>query len=140
MEDGQQPTIERPMKNMTESSDLIEQANGYKEAFVDLFKQRKGKPTRNSIVEIPEEKCYNMLLTEGKKFKIAMLMIAYRAESALFNIMRKYYKNNEKDERILIKEIFLTQADLLPDYEEKTLTITLPTISKPRNNLAVKIM
>lgn len=65
------------------------------------------------------EKRYNRLLTKGKKFKNAMLMIAYRAESALFNVMGEYYKNNEKDGRMLLREIFLTHADLLPDYKER---------------------
>jgi hypothetical protein len=138
MGDGQQTTIEQAMKNIADSSDLIDQANGYQEAIRDLLKQRKGKPARISIAEMPEEKRYNRLLTEGKKFKNAILMIAYRAESSLFNIMGEYYKNKEKDGRMLLKEIFSTHADLYPDYTDKTLTVTLHTLSNPRANQAAK--
>jgi len=138
MEDGQQTTIEEAMENIANSSDLIEQANSYEEEIEELLKQRKGKPERISIAEMPEEKRYNKLLTEGKKFKNAILMIAYRAESALFNIMGEYYKNKEKDGRMLLKEIFSTHADLYPDYKDKTLTVTLHTLSNPRANQAAK--
>ncbi|WP_373494056.1 putative transposase [Aquiflexum sp.] len=138
MGEGQQLTIEEAMKNIAESSDLVEQINGYEEDIRDLLKQRKGKPARISIAEMPEEKRYNKLLTEGKKFKNAMLMIAYRAESALFNIMGEFYKNKEKDGRMLLKEIFTTHADLYPDYKEKTLTVTLHTLSTPRANQVAK--
>jgi hypothetical protein len=138
MGEGQRLTIEEAMKNIAESSDLIEQINGYEEDIRDLLKQRKGKQARISIAEMPEEKRYNKLLTEGKKFKNAMLMIAYRAESALFNIMGEFYKNKEKDGRMLLKEIFKTHADLYPDYKEKTFTVTLHTLSTPRANQVAK--
>ena len=136
--DAKQDTIEKAMENIAVSSNLIEQVNGHTEAIRDLLKQRKGKPTHISLAEMPEEKRYDKLLTEGKKFKNAMLMIAYRAESALHNIMGEYYKNNAKDGRMLLKEIFSTHADLYPDYADKTLTVTLHTLSSPRANQAAK--
>jgi hypothetical protein len=138
MGDVRQATIEQAMENIAVSSDLIEQVNGYEEAIGDLLRQRKGKPSRISIAEMPAEKRYDKLLTEGKKFKNAMLMIAYRAESALYNIMGEFYKNREKDGRMLLKEIFSTHADLYPDYANKTLTVTLHTLSSPRANQAAE--
>jgi hypothetical protein len=64
--------------------------------------------------------------------------MAYRAESALYNILAQYYKAADKDGRQILKEIFTTDADMIPDYQNNTLTIRLHSLSKPRANQAVK--
>ena len=41
---------------------------------------------------------------------------------------------------MLVKQIIQNNADLMPDYENKTLTVTLHTLSAPRyNNAAAKL-
>jgi len=65
-------------------------------------------------------------------------MLAYRAESALFNALREFYKNTAKDGRIIINEIFTSGADIISGYQNKTLTIKLHSLSTPRANEAVK--
>ena len=74
----------------------------------------------------------------SKKLKNAVLMIAYRAESALFNILPEYYKDTHKEGREILKEIFTSDADMIPDYQNRKLTIRLHSLSTPRANQAVK--
>ena len=64
-------------------------------------------------------------------------MIAYRAETALYTILSEYYKASEKEGRTILKEIFTTDADMIPDYQNNTLTIRLHSLSTPRANQAV---
>jgi len=87
---------------------------------------------------MPEEKRYNKLKQEGKKLKNAILMLGYRAESALYSIMSEFYKDTEKEGRVILKEIFSSDADMIPDYENNKLTIRLHSLSTPRANNAVK--
>ena len=87
---------------------------------------------------MPEEKRYNKLKQEGKKLKNAILMLAYRSESALYGIMSEFYKDTEKEGRMILKEIFSSDADIIPDYENNKLTIRLHSLSTPRANNAVK--
>lgn len=63
-----------------------------------------------------EEKRYNKLKTESKKLKNTLLMMAYRTETAMYNLMNECYKNNSNDGRMLLKEIVTTDADFIPDY------------------------
>ncbi|MDR0572894.1 MAG: hypothetical protein LBG96_02495 [Tannerella sp.] len=65
-------------------------------------------------------------------------MLSYRAESALFNLLPEFYANANKDGRQLLKEIFTSGADFIPDYQKQTLTVRLHSLSTPRANLAVK--
>jgi len=86
---------------------------------------------------MPKETCYNKLKYESKLFMNTIKMVAYRAESALVSMISPYYKNVDKDGRQLVQEILKSDADLIPDYQNNTLTVTLHTLSTPRANLAV---
>ena len=49
------------------------------------------------------------------------------------------YLLNAKDEkRMLVKQIIQNNADRVPDYENKTLTVELHTLSAPRYNQAAE--
>ena len=138
METKEKETIENAIKNIAESSDLIEDINNYETHIKELLIKRKKVPSRISIAEMPQEIRYNKLKTESKKLKNAILMLAYRAESALYNIIPDFYKDAKKEGRVILKEIFTTDADLVPDYKNKTLTIILHSLSTPRANVAAK--
>ena len=120
------------------STPLIEKINGYSNEINQLLEKRANQPSRISIAEMPEEKRYNKLITESKKLKNAVIMVAYRAESALYNIMSEFYKSNEKEGRVILKEVFTSDADMIPDYENQKLTVRLHSLSTPRANEAVK--
>ena len=67
-------------------------------------------------------------------------MICYRAETAVANEPGGGLYNAKDDKRMLVKQIIQNNADLLPDYENKTLTVVLHTLSAPRfNNAAAKL-
>jgi hypothetical protein len=87
---------------------------------------------------MPGEQRYNKLLQESKKLKNAIIMLSYRAESALYNIMPEFYKSTQKEGRVILKEIFTSDADMMPDYQNNIITITLHSLSTPRANQAVK--
>lgn len=126
------------MQNILKKSSLIDKINVYNDEIEGLLVKRGNILSRISIAEMPSEQRYNKLKTESKKLKNAIIMLVYRAESALYNIMSEFYKTNEKEGRVILKEIFLSDADMIPDYENKLLTIKLHSLSTPRANQAVK--
>jgi hypothetical protein len=138
MDEGGQSGTDHVIKVLTKNSSLIEQINDYKDQAQTLVAQRKQTPSRITIAQMPQEKRYDKLKQEGKKLKNAIIMIAYRAETALYSILSEYYKATEKEGRTILKEIFTTDADMIPDYQNNTLTIRLHSLSTPRANQAVK--
>ena len=104
----------------------------------ELIEKRGAEPSRITVAEMDEHKRYNKLTEEGKKYKNAIGMLAYRAETALFNIISEYFKGAQNNGRMLIKEIFSSDADMIPDYQKNTLTIVLHSMSTPRANKAVE--
>ena len=138
MEESGQLTLEHIEKTIAKNASTIERINEYNDQVKILLATRKNTSSRITIAEMPRERRYNKLKEESKKLKNAVLMIAYRAESALFNILPEYYKDTHKEGREILKEIFTSDADMIPDYQNRKLTIRLHSLSTPRANQAVK--
>ncbi|MBI4027103.1 MAG: hypothetical protein HY360_19110 [Verrucomicrobia bacterium] len=51
-------------------------------------------------------------------------MIAYRAETALVGLLRPHL-NKEEEVRALIREIFASAADVIPNETSQTLTVRI---------------
>jgi len=130
-------TIEEVKNDIVNTSDLIEKINAFNNEIDVLLKERSKKPSRINLSEMPQEQRYNKLKQESKKYKNAILMLAYRAETALFNNIKEFFKGADNNGRMLLKEIFSSDADMIPDYQNKTLTIVLHSLSTPRANEAV---
>ncbi len=64
-------------------------------------------------------------------------MSAYKADTAWYNIITVFYKGAKNNGRILLKEIFSSDDNMISDYQNNTLTIVLHSISIPRTNEAV---
>ena len=63
-------------------------------------------------------------------------MIAYRAETAMTQIVREEMAR-EDDARALLRDLFRSEADLLPDPEHEVLEIRVHAMANPRSNRAI---
>lgn len=137
MEESGQSGTEQVLKGLAQNVSLIEKINEYNDLIKTLLGTRKTTPSRITIAQMPAETRYNKLKQESKKLKNAIIMIAYRAESALYNTLSEFYTGTYKDGRQILKEIFTSDADMIPDYLNNTLTIRLHSLSTNRANQAV---
>lgn len=86
--------------------------------------QRVDTPKKITLKELPEHERFAQLCPESKHFIDTIKMIAYRAESALAGEVRETLARSD-DARALLRRLFVTPANLRPDYAEKTLTVEL---------------
>lgn len=119
-----------------EQSDLRERIQAYQREIDEKTRARKKLDYYITINDMPAAKRYNKLKTESKLFMNTVKMIAYRAETAIVNLLRPYYRNSDKEGRMLVKEIIQSDADLIPDYQDNVLTVRLHSLSTPRANRA----
>lgn len=66
-------TIAQAMKDIAESSDLIEQINPYNQQINQLLKKRSDVPFRITVEDMLEDVRYNKLKQESKKLKMLFL-------------------------------------------------------------------
>jgi len=105
---------------------------------MELINERKKHQARIKLAQMPEKTRYNKLKTESKILMNVIKMICYRAESSVASLLSPYLANAEKEIRMLVKQIIRSNADLIPDYNQGTLTIRLYSLAAYRYNVAVK--
>ena len=101
-----------------------------------LKAQRKAIPKHIEIKDLPEQDRFQRLRAEKKHFIDTIKLIAYRAETALAQLAREKI-NRLDDARSVIRQIFRTEVDLLPDQQNKTLTVRLHPMSTQAHDQVV---
>ena len=66
----------------------------------------------------------------------AVKMVAYRAETAMVALLRRHLKK-EDDARALIRELFVSSADIEPNALANTLTIKIHRMASPAHDRAI---
>jgi len=89
-----------------------------------LKAKRKQTPHHITVEELPEEARFRQLSTQSKHLLDTVKMIAYRAETAMANALREHLTRPD-EARCLLRALYTTEADLLPDPEAGTLTVRL---------------
>lgn len=129
-------TIDQMPDLIIKQTALIEQIETHQQAEQQLEEQRSKIPARIKLKEMPFQTRYNKLKQESKVLMNVIKMICYRAETAVANELGAYLLNAKDEKRMLVKQIIQNNADLVPDYKNKTLTVVLHTLSAPRYNQA----
>ena len=103
----------------------------------ELKSKRKEAGKHIPFSELPTGERFQELKKSGKQFIDTIKMIAYRAETALVNILRgNILKNDEA--RSIVRQIFTTGADIEPDNEKAVLKVLIHNMTSPRNNRYVE--
>lgn len=84
--------------------------------------QRKALKRHITIAELPEEERFQQLRTQSKQLIDTIKMVAYRAETAMAQMAREVMPR-EDDARSLLRALYHTEADLVPDEKAGTLTV-----------------
>ena len=134
----EEKTIEHMKAEIAKNSDLLERIDIYEEQIQILIKKRSRIASRITLEQMPEDTKFNKLKKESKMFKNAILMVSYRAETTMYNLLGEFYKGAQKEGRMLLKNIFSSDADLIPNHNNNTLTVVLHSLANPRDNEAAK--
>lgn len=103
----------------------------------ELKARRKECPRHISFAELPEGEQFSALANDKKQIVDTIKMIAYRAETALAKLI-KPYMTDKREARSLLRQIFASEADLKPDEENKTLTVSLHNLTNPVSDRIVR--
>jgi predicted nucleic acid-binding Zn-ribbon protein len=101
---------------------LQEQIEGMRKELEELKSQRKAVKRHITIAELPETERFKQLSTQSKHLIDTIKMVAYRAETAMAPMAREKMRR-EDDARSLLRALYATEADLLPDENAGTLTV-----------------
>lgn len=129
--------LEKTPANERKQQRIVEDITELKTEEEVWIAERKKQPYKIQVGQMNESTRYNKLKTESKHLQNIVKMICYRAETALAGLLANEYKRREDEIRALVKSIVHTKADIIPDYEKKTLTVEIYSLASNRDNLAV---
>jgi prepilin-type processing-associated H-X9-DG protein len=118
-------------------SDLQENIAQMQKIVEDLKARRKAAKRHIQYKELPQEARFDRLSTQSKHLVDTIKMIAYRAETAMAQIVRQKMARHD-DARSLLRGIYSTEVDIAPDLQAKTLTIRLHPLANRSSDDAVR--
>ena len=102
----------------------------------EINSQLKTTPSHLEWDKMPEAEKFRRLAPSRKQLVDTVKMIAYRAETAMASIVREALARTD-DARSLLRDLFRSEADLLPDLEQQVLRVHVHPMSNPRSNRAI---
>ncbi len=102
-----------------------------------LKDKRKNTAHHITVDELPEEDRFKQLSTPSKHLIDTIKMIAYRAETAMANILRQTLSHQDES-RTLLEALFKTEADIIPDEKAGTLTVHLHHMANRCSDAAIE--
>jgi hypothetical protein len=103
---------------------LLEQVRAQEHTLEQLKRERKEKPRHLALKDLPAPERFSQLRTTKKHFVDTIKLIAYRAETALVATAREKLSRSD-DARALVRQVFESAVDLLPNLADQTLTVRL---------------
>lgn len=120
-----------------EKAMLLEEIEQLEHELEEVKQRQKETPRHVDWTALPESQKFHCLAPGRKRLIDTVKMIAYRAETAMAAIVREELAR-EDDARALVRDLFCSEADLLPDGNTGTLQVQVHPMSNPRANRAIQ--
>ncbi len=117
-------------------AELVEEIEQFDNELSEITSQLKTTASHLAWDELPESEKFERLAPSRKQLVDTVKMIAYRAETAMASIVREELARPD-DARSLLRDLFESEADLVPDVEQGVLGVQVHPMSNPRSNRAI---
>ena len=119
-----------------QKAELVEAIDQLEHEVAEINSQLKTTPSHLEWDALPPGEKFQRLAPSRKQLVDTVKMVAYRAETAMASIVRQSLARTD-DARSLLRDLFRSEADLLPDVEQQVLRVHVHPMSNPRSNRAI---
>jgi transposase len=120
-----------------QKAELVEEIEYVEHDLEHLKVQIKETPKHIDWQDLEKEDKFEKLKPNRRSLTDTIKMIAYRAETAMVNIVREEL-SREDDARALIRDLCQSETDILPNPDADDLTIQVHNMANPRSNRAIE--
>ena len=120
-------------KWVKKKSALLEEIENIEHQLVLLKSELKKTAKHVTWDALDDEHKFHRLAPNRKQLMDTIRMIAYRAETAMANLLRDS-SVEVPEARVLLQNLYVTAADILPDSKNKRLTVRIHGGSRPAVN------
>jgi hypothetical protein len=119
-----QATAQQTEELVAQKAQLLQSVQTRQKELEELKAKRRQAAKHVTMKDLPESQRFGQLRTDKKHLVDTIKLIAYRAETALVQVVRQTLRRWD-DARALVRQVFESAADLRPDQANKTLTVRL---------------
>ena len=120
-----------------QKADLREQIEQLEHEVDALKEQMIGTPRHLAWDEFPADAKFQRLAPSRKRLTDTVKLVAYRAETAMSDVLREEIRRQD-DSRSLLRDLFRSDADIIPHSTDRVLEVRLHTLASPRLNRSVR--
>lgn len=120
-----------------QKADLREQIEQLEHELDSLKEQLKSTPHHLQWEAYPDDAKFERLAPSRKRLTDTVKLVAYRSETAMSGLLRESL-SREDDSRSLLRDLFRSDADVIPDSASRQLEVRLHTLANPRSNRAIQ--
>ena len=106
---------------------------------ITIKDKKKNVDRKITFASLPEMEKFSNAINVRKHFMDNIKMIAYRAETGMYNMIKNRLSHPDEGRKIL-QLIYASDADLIPDYPNKTLTVKLHNLNYRRDDKVVEYL
>ena len=129
MELGEIPIDEKKAnKFLVKKSELREEIAELENEAQEIKSKKKQISRKIRFAELPENEKFDSVINQRKSFMNTIKMIAYRAETAMANIIKKHMSHTNEARKIL-QQIYKSDANLWVDKDNNKLIVELHKLS-----------
>jgi len=119
-----------------QKSDLREEIEQLEHEVDSLKEQMSSTPKHLAWDEFPPDAKFERLAPSRKRLTDTVKLVAYRAETAMSGLLRESLRRPDNS-RSLLRDLFRSDADIIPDSASRVLEIRIHTLANPRSNRAI---
>ncbi|MFH2129082.1 MAG: putative transposase [bacterium] len=119
--------------------ELREEIEFIEKELASLKTERKQTTKHIPFEELPDQEQFHRIAPARTQLLDTIKMIAYRAETAMAQILREFLGKKD-DARPLLRQIYSADVDLVADEENKTLVVRLHGLANRQADRAVQML
>jgi hypothetical protein len=119
-----------------QKAELVEAIDQLEHELAGINNLLKTTPSHLQWDQLPAGEKFERLAPSRKQLVDTVKMVAYRAETAMASIVRESLARTD-DARSLLRDLFRSEADLVPDVEQQVLRVHVHPMSNPRSDRAI---
>ena len=131
-----QADLEQTQARSAQKAQLLQSIQTRQAQLLQLKEQRRKTDRHVAMKDLPQGQRFGQLRSDKKHLVDTLKLIAYRAETALVQIVREKLRRWD-DARALVRQVFQSAVDLRPDVPNQTLTLRLHRLSTAAHDEAL---
>jgi len=118
-------------------SELNEQINTLKIEIEQIKLKKLETPRKIPYSQLPEQQKFDTVINQRKFFLDTIKIISYRAETSMANIIKSEMSHSD-EARVLLKQVYQSDANIYPDYINNTLTVELHRMTYRKDDIIIE--